>query len=138
MDMWCCYNVLMNWLRRLPSWILLTVGLVAVALSVVGVRYFWATVLAALVTAAVLVSQYYNQGPTVIQFAESDWKSDTQAGFRVSFPPNHGKGKHPLVAAYVPSDLGGYEQVECDVRTDMEGSVTLGAARPFVGEVRIG
>ena len=91
-------------------------------------------VIGLLMTSLAAVSQYRSARPFVADFGEAEWARAAD-GYRLVYP----RARHRLVhvtsiVVFMPN-ASGHEEVLCDKRVESDGSVVLGAARPFVGRV---
>ena len=87
-----------------------------------------------LMTSVAAISQYRSARPFVADFAEADWTQATD-GYRLVYS----RARHRLIritsiAVLIPN-ASGHEEVMCDKRVESDGSVALGASRPFAGRV---
>ena len=100
----------MNLLKKIPPALILLLGLVAALLSIAGAFLRWCAIVAGALTAVVVIVQFKTQANKTIHFTSNDWRENGDS-FQYSAGYRHGKGRHPNVAVYMPSDNGGYEEV---------------------------
>ncbi len=80
------------------------------------------------------ISQYRSAQAFVADFAETDWAKMTDC-YRLVYPRSqHGLGCVTSITVSMP-DASGHEEIICDKRVESDGSVVLGAGRPFAGRV---
>ena len=94
----------------------------------------WLAGLAALVTLAGAWAQYRDGLPFERVFSSADWRRQTDPNFQLVVPFGEHKKSSPIVAVYLGQPPA-FELIGCEVATDANGGVVLGASHAFAGKV---
>jgi hypothetical protein len=94
------------------------------------------SILAAIAATCSAVWGFQDAQPYTITFSMNDWKVSS-SGFEIKISSSrHKRGKTSSVTVQT-YESSGYHDCFCDVRTEINGNIILGASGPFSGRVII-
>ena len=109
-------------------------GLVTLIRPAVGIGFVAAGTVLAVLGA---ISSFVSSGAIDVEFSEADWRPSPIGDLMLEIPSaRHGKAR-PAVDVQLMTSHGNYEAVMCDVRVSDDGSIQLGASKPFGGRARV-
>jgi hypothetical protein len=79
------------------------------------------------ISAVAAIRQYFEQRPFTYYFSEQSWKPSGDDQMVLEIPKSkHRKGRTPSgTTVYLPTDSGGYEEIECGVDVTSSGTVRI-------------
>jgi hypothetical protein len=91
-----------------------------------------------IISVVAIFRQYRETRSYTYDFSEATWKRSGDEHVLEIPRSEHNKGKTPAsTTVYLPTDSGGYEEIECGVDVTPSGTVRVWVTRTFSGRVVI-